>query len=262
MQLVQAGRIDLDAPVGRYLPWFRVADGDAGERISVRHLLHQTSGLPAQAGESPLADFDSRPDAAERQARALAAIRLAHPPGAAFEYCNANYTLLGLVIEAAGGKPYAEYVQAHIFAPLGMDHSYTTQAAARRNGLAVGHRYWFGFPVAAPDLPIPPGSLAAGEIISCAGDMARYLVAWLNRGRCRGAQILSGADVDEMLRGAVEYRTLGIEVGKYGMWWFDSGSGAARTVWHSGTDPDFSSYMGILPHQQKGIVLLFNATIT
>ena len=52
MQLVEAGKIDLDAPVQRYLPWFRVADPQASAQMTVRHLLNQTSGMPTLAGRS------------------------------------------------------------------------------------------------------------------------------------------------------------------------------------------------------------------
>jgi CubicO group peptidase (beta-lactamase class C family) len=172
MQLVEAGKIDLDAPVQRYLPWFRVADPQASAHMTVRHLLYQTSGLPGLPGVIVLADLDGRPGAAERQARALSTLKLSRPAGAAFEYSNTNYILLGLIIEAASGEPYAEYIQHHIFDPLGMRHSYTSQALAKQNGLALGHRYWFAFPFAVRNLPIPLGSQAAGQLISSAEDMA------------------------------------------------------------------------------------------
>jgi len=120
MQLVEAGQIELDASIQRYLPWFRLADPQASAQITVRHLLNQTSGLPTLAGEIPLADFDNSPNAAERQERALASLALVHPVGAAFEYSNSNYNLLGLIIEAADGESYADYVQTHIFTPLDM----------------------------------------------------------------------------------------------------------------------------------------------
>ena len=148
MQLVEGGKIELDAPVQRYLPWFRVADPKASAQMTVRHLLNQTSGMPMIAGMITLADLDDDPGAAERQARALSTLKLARPVGAAFEYSNLNYNLLGLVVEAASGESYADYIQRHLFTPLGMSHSHTSQAAAKRDGLAVGHRYWFAHPVA------------------------------------------------------------------------------------------------------------------
>ena len=84
MQLVEAGKVSLDAPVQRYLPWFRVADPQASAQMTVRHLLNQTSGLPQSSGIIPLGDFDSRPGATKRQAapwlRSSSAARSA-PPG-------------------------------------------------------------------------------------------------------------------------------------------------------------------------------------
>ena len=91
MQLVEAGRIDLDALVQRYLPWFRVAAPQASVQMTVRHLLNQTSGLPTLPGMISLADLDDSPGAAERQARAISTLRLTRPVGAAFEYSNVNY---------------------------------------------------------------------------------------------------------------------------------------------------------------------------
>ncbi len=99
--------------------------------MTVRHLLNQTSGLPTSSGEIQLADFDDSPGATERQARALSTLVLTRPVGSAFEYSNSNYSLLGLIIEAASGESYADYVQNHIFTPLGMSHSYTSQAMAQ-----------------------------------------------------------------------------------------------------------------------------------
>src|SRR5215208_2368427 len=196
MQLVEAGKIELDAPVQRYLTWFRVADPQASAQTTVRHLLNQTSGLPTSSGLRPLTDFDDSPSASERQARALSTLELIRPVGSAWEYCNMNYNLLGLIIEAASGESYEAYVQNHIFAPLQMTHSYTSQAEARENGMTVGHRYWFAIPFAEPNLLMPRGSLAGGELISSSEDMARYLIAHLNEGRYDSTQILSAAGMD------------------------------------------------------------------
>ena len=182
MQFVEAGKLALDAPVRRYLPWFRVADRRASAKMTVRHLLNQTSGLPSLPGEILLTDFDDRPDATERQARALRTLKLSHPVGKVCEYSNLNYNLLGLVVEAVSGESYADAIRKHIFAPLEMRHSFTSKAEAQAGRLAMGHRHWFGFPVPAPDLPVPRGSLPSGQLISCAEDMAHYLIAHLNGG--------------------------------------------------------------------------------
>ncbi len=206
MQLVEAGKVELDAPVQRYLPWFRVADPDASAQMTVRHLLNQTSSLPLWPSEIALADFDDRPDATERQVRALSTLKINRPVGSKCEYSNFNYNILGLIIETVSGELYADYIQNHIFDPLEMRHSYTSKAEAKQNGLAVGHRHWFSLPFPAPDMPIPRGSLPSGQLISCAEDMAHYLIAHLNGGRYGDVQILSGAGIDEMHRGVKELK--------------------------------------------------------
>jgi CubicO group peptidase (beta-lactamase class C family) len=259
MQLVEAGKIELDAPVQRYLPWFTLADPQASARITVRHLLNQTSGLTTSSGRIRLADFDTSPDATERQARALASLTLARPAGSAFEYSNSNYNVLGLVVEAASGEAYADYVRKHIFTPLDMSHSYTSPAGAKQNGLALGHRYWFAVPFAAPGLPIPSGSLPSGQLMSSAEDMAHYLMAHLNEGRYGDAQMLSPVGMEELHRGVAEDIEMGLSMGKYGMGWFVTDAGPTQTVWHTGIVPDSFAYMALLPEQKKGVVLLFNA---
>ena len=231
----------------------------ASAQITVRHLLNQTSGLPQLSGLRPLTDFDDSPGATERQARALSTLVLARPVGSAWEYCNMNYNLLGLIIEAASGESYEAYVQNHIFTPLQMTHTFTSQAEAKQNGMAVGHRYWFAIPFAVPKMPIPRGSLPGGELISSSEDMARYLIAHLNEGRYDDAQILSAAGIDELHRPAVEATMTGIPFGHYGMGWIIAETDHTKIVWHSGTCPDFFAYMAILPEQKKGVVLLVNA---
>jgi CubicO group peptidase (beta-lactamase class C family) len=255
MQLVEEGRIYLDAPVRRYLPWFRVADLQASAKITVRELLNQTSGLPESSGRIQLANFDNAPGATERQARALAGLKISRTVGSGFEYSNANYNLLGLIIEAASGETYADYLRRRLFVPLDMRHSGTPGP----EGMAAGHRYWFSVPFAVEGLPVPYGSLPSGQLVSCSEDMAHYLIALLNGGRYGGAQILSQEGIDELLHGVAEDVQMGMSFGKYGMGWFIDEIGHAGIAWHTGIVPDFFSYMAILPQSKKGIVLLSNA---
>ena len=173
MQLVEAGQVELDTPVQHYLPWFRVADPQASAQITVRHLLNQTSSLPQLPGMIGLTNFSSRPDEVERQVRDLSTLEISRPPGAKFEYCNVNFNILGLVIEAVSGETYAGYIQQHIFDPLGMSHSYTSQAAARDDNLAIGSRYWFSL---LPNNLPRQRPLPSGQLIDSAEDMGRYLI--------------------------------------------------------------------------------------
>jgi CubicO group peptidase (beta-lactamase class C family) len=130
---------------------------------------------------------------------------------------------------------------------------------AKQNGLAVGHQYWFAFPFAVPNMPIPHGSLSTGLLISSVEDMARYMIALLNGGRYGDVQILSGASIDELHRGADGFSAMGRSLGQYGMGWFVDEISQTKLVWHSGTLPDFGAYMALLPEQTRGVVLLVNA---
>lgn len=120
LQLVQAGRLSLDASVRTYLPELP----PAWQPITIRHLLNHTSGLPEYMSSTnsfrTLMRVDRAPDAV------LALVRdqpLRSVPGSKYAYANTNYVALGLVIEKLTGKPYAEVVETRFLGPLGMSHS-------------------------------------------------------------------------------------------------------------------------------------------
>jgi CubicO group peptidase (beta-lactamase class C family) len=130
LQLAELGRVDLDAPVQRYLSWFTLADSAASRGITVRDLLLHRGRIPGRAGEYFLSDRDTSARSAERHVRWLAQVQ---PGKEGFDYSNLGYTTLGLVVEAASGEPLAAYLRAHVFAPLGLRHSYTERRDARRS---------------------------------------------------------------------------------------------------------------------------------
>ncbi len=261
MQLVEAGKIELDAPVERYLPWFRVADAQASGLITVRHLLNQTSGLPESVGVKGLDDGDTSDGALERHVRLLAMEELTQPPGRAMQYCNYNYTTLGLIIQTVSGTSYEDYVQRHIFTPLEMTHSFTSQAAAEKRGMATGYRLWFNVPVAAPDLPFVRGMAPGGYLISSTEDMSHYLMAHLNEGRHRDRSILSPAGMAELHRVSAA-RPLGFRDTKgyagYAMGWFAGEMAGVPVLHHGGSTPNFASHMVIQPEERQGFVVLTN----
>jgi NADH dehydrogenase len=188
LQLVDRGLVELDAPVRRYLPWFRVGDDTAASRITVRELLTMTSGLP-QVYETQLwADQDDA--ALERTVRFLATKELTGRPGRVFGYSNANYETLGLIVQTVSGESYEQYIERHVFAPLDMRNSFASQDEGLAHGMAWGHRWWFGVPVAAT-LPFRRAELPAGYLIASAEDMTHFLIAELNDGRYGDASVLS-----------------------------------------------------------------------
>jgi CubicO group peptidase (beta-lactamase class C family) len=253
MQLVEAGKIDLDAPVTKYLPWFRTADEAAPARITVRNLLHQDSGLPVDAGREAFSENDQSDTALENGIRQLAGVRLNHPAGQAYEYANENYNTLGLIIQAVSGSSYEQYIQSQIFAPLDMRHSAASIADSAAKDLASGYRSWFFWPVAY-DAPYPRRMTPAGFLISSAEDMAHYLIAQLNGGTYGKNQVVSPA-------GVAALHTAGATVhasSAYGMGWVIHHQPQATRFEHNGDVSTFHSNMLLLPDEQIGIVVLTN----
>src|SRR5437588_6822185 len=166
MQLVEAGKIELDAPVQRYLPWFRIADPVASARITVHHLLYHTSGIPSSGYACTT---DQATITLEQYVRTLATLTLDRPVGSRPSYCSTNYDVLGLIVQTVSGQSYATYVQQHIFAPLQMHDSFASEQEARRDGLAQGYRWIFGVP--APFDYYSASQVPAGGLISSAQDM-------------------------------------------------------------------------------------------
>lgn len=250
-QLAERGLVDLDAPVRRYVSDFAVADAMASSAITVRQLLNQTSGIPGNAGTAPL----STPAATlADQVRALRTVALAAAPGAAFAYSNANYVVLGRLIELVSGISYEAYLQDHVARPLGMVHTTSVAETAHAEGLGQAYRLWFG--VADAHTPLFREDMApAGFVASSVDDMARVLSAELDGGRYESAQIATPATVDALWRGVAPAGPSG----RYAMGWYDGTLDGERLVAHAGSTTDMASFQAVVPDRGLGVVILFNA---
>ena len=257
MQLVEAGKAELDAPVQRYIPWFRVADATASAHITLRHLLNQTSGLPKSQNFAVASSLVADDNAREQRVRALRTVTLAHEPGTVWAYVTDNFVTLTLVIEKISGQTYDAYMREHVFGPLGMDQTFTSQDDARQHGLATGYQSWFGRarPVTAA---LPPGLVSASIVYSSAEDMARYLLLYLNHGRLGEAQLLSSDGVHELFQPAIPTD----DDAFYGMGWDVGEMNGIPIVSHTGTGADFWARMILHPGTSEedgwGIVALIN----
>jgi len=253
MQLVEKGQINLDAKVREYIPWFTLAD-DSSREVTVRQLLNQTSGLSVETSEKFAASSDVSDSALESRVRSLRTEHLDRAVGSDFEYSGTNYAVLGLLVQIVSKQSYEKYIQENIFTPLKMEHTYTSQAEAEKNGLATGYLYWFFFP-RATKLPFNRGSVPQGYIISTAEDMSHYLVAQLNGGRYGDAQILSAAGIREMHRPAIATWKSGTS---YGMGWEIGPVAGVPAIWHEGSIFNYHANMVLIPGNGSGFILLEN----
>jgi len=196
MQLREQGKLHLDDPVAKYLPWFKTKTaGDDDGPITIEQLLTHASGLPREAGDHwtsydfPTAD-EFRALMPDRQA--------AFPPDTRWKYSNLAYTLAGMVIEQLTGETWADYVTRNIFLPLGMASSSVDQNVS---GLATGYtrRMPDGSRSVLPFVDAR-GMAAATGITSTVEDMARFVSAQFRRGPRGGDRILSSWSLREMHR--------------------------------------------------------------
>jgi CubicO group peptidase (beta-lactamase class C family) len=249
MQLVEAGQVELDAPVQRYLPEFRVVDPVASGQITVRHLLLHTSGLPTTACDTRT-DADTLSDYVAE----LQTVRLDSPVGARHSYCSGNYNILGRIIESVSGRSFGEYMQEHIFVPLSMQNSFTSEAEAQSEGMAHGYQWIFGLRVQTHH-GYNTSQLPSGYIISSAEDMSHFLIAQLNNGRYAGVNLLSENSISAMQTPG----TARGHDGGYGFGWVISPVGAVPSIWHDGVNANFHSMLLMQPERRRGVVILVNS---
>jgi CubicO group peptidase (beta-lactamase class C family) len=188
-----------DTPVQRYLPWFRVADAQAFARISLRHLLNQTSGFSRAPAMAPLLEHSNASiRELTRNGGTAAPVR---SPGERFEYNNLNFIILGAVLEVVTGRRWDEVIQNRVFRPLGMSRSRGFHALAREDGVPRLHRMCFGVPVS-HEPRFAPGVAPAGGLVASASDMTAYLRMLLAEGMAESGGVISSEAVRQLLAGA------------------------------------------------------------
>lgn len=235
-QLAEQGKLDLNAPVQSYIPWFKVADEQASGQITINHLLHHASGL-SDAGYGVVLPLNT---SHEDAVRSLVKAKLTAPVGTQFQYFNMGYTVLSYLVELQSGLSYADYVHENILTPLGMDSSTADPSVAAE--MPRGYTRLFGFALPAKE-GYPVYGVGAGWIVSTAEDMAKYAIEF----PANGSKLVS----DEMMR-----RILAPGVGSYGMGWFVYDDGAK--ILHGGANQTFRTMVNIYPRNGRAFVLLTN----
>jgi len=242
MRLVEQGKLDLDAPVTRYLPDFR-PQNPFGGAITLRQLMTHRSGLVREAPRGHYFD-----DKAKGQADAVASLnatRLVAAPGAITKYSNAGIAVVGEVVARVTGKPYAQAVTDLVLRPLGMAASGFERSALKRP-VAYSQMISFdGGRWAAP--PIELGTPAAGSLYTDTADLGAFARAMLNG----GGAVLKPATLAEMWReqyGKTGTRSFGLG---FGLGTLDG----QRTVGHGGAVYGHVASLQLMPDAGIGVVV-------
>ena len=247
MQLREQGKVRLDDPVIKYLPWFKVKPAEADDPpITIEQLLTHSSGLSREAG-SHWTDYKF-PDAAEVRAYIEHAPAI-YSPQVRWKYSNLALTIAGLVVEAVSGEPYAVYVQRHIFDPLGMSESSVDKPVPE---LAVGYgrRMPDGSRAKLPFIDAKAMAPATG-ITSTVEDMAKFVSLQFRT----GSPILATASLREMHRVRMmendwtRGNAIGFAVNKIG---------DKLYVGHGGSYPGYKTQTTIQLDDKVGVIVLTN----
>ncbi|UCH94852.1 MAG: cyclic peptide export ABC transporter [Candidatus Aminicenantes bacterium] len=253
LKLEAEGLLNLDNSVSKYLPWFYVTYEGKKVEITVRQVLHHTSGIPFNSiVRIPMGDDEN---ALEQTVKNIVGIELFALPGKQYQYATVNYDIVGLIIAEATKMSYEEYMEKHIFQPLGL--SATTVGMARVNPAAAdkkstGYKISF-FEPRKYDAPAYRGNSPAGYIVTNARDMARWLK--LQLGLVESALtplIRKSHQRDELVPPHPQTMT------SYAMGWQVSLAGDGE-IGHGGDNPNYTAYMAFRPKGKIGVAVLANS---
>jgi CubicO group peptidase (beta-lactamase class C family) len=247
MQLVEQGRVDLDADVNRYID-FEIPPRD-GQPITVRHLMTHTPGFEEQVKDIISTSSEGVTDYVELLKRWTP--ERVFPAGETPAYSNYATSLAGYIVERVSGEPFDAYVERHIFQPIGMANSTFRQPLPERLRpmAATGYSRASGEPVPFEHVgPRPAGSLSAtGE------DMARFMIAHLNNGagllRPETARLMHTTAAPGV--GPLNRMMLGF---------YETGINGRRVIGHGGDTIAFHSYLHLFMDDNVGLFVSFNSS--
>lgn len=255
LELVEEGHVDLDDPVTRYLEgWTFPESAFAADEVTIGRLLSNSAGVPLGSLGVEYAPGDTVPPLTETLTGDE--VRLRRPPGSAFAYSNAGYGILELLVEEVTGRDFAEYMEAEVLHPLGMESSTFAWREDFRREIATGY-----------DLggdPVPPYVYpyrASGGLFSTLTDLGRFVAADMGRGFGPGRAVLSSASVAELHRPRVAVGGMfGVVADGYGLGHFvETLPSGEQAVWHGGQGHGWMTHFHAVPSTGDGIVILTNS---
>src|SRR5262245_33405900 len=252
MRLVEQGKVDLHAPVRTYLPDFRVRDEAASRDVTVWHLLTHLGGWEGQVsgperGTDTLRNF---------VATTLPDLMQIAPPGKAWSYNNAGFSIVGRVIEVATGTTINQAIRDLVFRPLGLEHAGTTAGEFIVQRFAAGHTTRDGKTTL--QRPFSPStSVTAGGVGLCITDLLAYARFHMGDGSAAGGERVLRRESLEQMR-TVQAHKKGTD-DDIGLAWHIRQVGPIRTLGHGGTLGGHILLLELVPQRNFAIAILTNA---
>jgi CubicO group peptidase (beta-lactamase class C family) len=256
MRLVAEGRVELEAPVRRYVPELVLADERAAAQVTVLNLLNHTSGLDWRL----IVDTGEGDDALARLVAKLAELKLVAAPGTRASYSQAGYDLAGRIIEKVTGLTFEQAVASLILAPLGLSNSYFSRDDVMTRRFVVGHnRSEDGTLSIARMWRYARGDNPGGGLVSSVAEQLRWAKFHLGDGRAEsGAPVLPTALLRRMQEPtvALQSSSLGDAIG---IGWFLRDLGGVRTVGHAGSANGQFAELLMAPARNFAVISMANA---
>lgn len=254
MQLVQEGKVALDAPVRTYVPELKLQDESVAERVTVLQLLNHTAGWHGDFFEET-GDGD---DALERYVEALAGIPQVHPLGFVASYNNAAVNLAGRVIEKVTGKTYEAALRERVLDPLGLEHSFFFPADVMTLRFAVGHADKDEGPEVATPWRLARSATPAGALISTPADQIRFARFHLGLGGASDDEVLHPETRRRMREPTFDMR--GAAIGdQVGVSFLLRRVGDTQMAGHGGTTNGQLSAFQMVPDRGFAVTVLTNS---
>lgn len=242
MQLVEAGKLEMDAPIGRYLTDY--PNAEFAKTVTIRQLLTHTGGAGDFMSRMWAENYETLRTPSDYVAM-FGARAPQFAPGSRYSYANYGYVLLGRLIEVASGQAYANYLQDRIFGPAGMTHS-GLDAAISSTPVATTY-VMSGETLERSPPPFDGVGSPAGNAFSTVGDMLKFAEALTS------SQLLSRQTADEMWTPQVH----GDET-DFGFGFQIRAAGDVSDVGHDGGGPGQNGTLRIIGRGQAVVVVLTN----
>ncbi len=258
VQLVEQGKMRLDAPIVTYLPYFRLNDPRYDE-ITVQQMLSHTSGMPDEV-EFQWHMPEDDDEALERYVRSLADEALLAAPGAQYAYSNMAFEVLGDVVAKVSGQSFEAYIKQHILNPLAM-HASTFLRREVLPELAVTPHFGMPMRVLADAYPYHRGHAPSSTLHASVEEIGHWAIANLNHGRFQGKTILQPERYHLLWHPYVQTGETGWGEA-VGLSWFLGSYRGRPVIHHGGSDPGFGAELVLLPGEDAAVVVLANANTT
>jgi CubicO group peptidase (beta-lactamase class C family) len=261
MQLIEADKLDVDARLIEYVPYFRMAD-ERYKEITIRQMLGHISGMPPLLPEDFYAEwaYPAYDDAAaERLVASLETQKLVGAPGEKFEYSDIGYDTLATVIANVSGEIFEEYIQNHLFMPLGMHDSTFLFEEVDPELLVAAHcRPSVDEAVTfCPDFPYDRKHAPSSCLHTNLYDFSRWLRAHMKGGELEGKRILHKTS-QAMLWQPLSTPGWGSLIQNYGWGWWLGDLNGRRSVSSIGGQPGVQTIGLIVPDANMAVIALGN----